>query len=111
MQPQGLGWSFSSPPGKGWAGLHVWTGERDGGRSSAEFCVADKVGPIPGISQVTLSRGSLDVPDSWDSIPDPQDLSSQSSDFSLNSGFRERDLQPDFGPPDPLGDSRSLLDS
>lgn len=75
--------------------------ERDGGRSSAEFCVADKVGPIPGISQVTLNRGSLDIPDSWDPIPDPQDPSSQ-------FGFLPGLPIPGTGPPAGLRTSRSL---
>lgn len=65
--------------------------------------MADKVGPIPRISQVTQPRiTGCPIPGTRFPISDPQDLPSQSSDFSLGLQI------PGTGPPAGLRISRSL---
>lgn len=72
--------------------------------------MADTAGPIPGISQVTLSHGSLGVPYSWDPTPDFRSSGPSKSEFGfcsgLDSGNGTSSLTPDLG-----GDSRSRPDS
>lgn len=71
---------------------------------SCRVCVADKVGPIPRTSQVTLSRGSLDVPDSRDPIPDFRSSGPSKSKLGFLPGLQI----PGTGPPAGLRISRSL---
>lgn len=71
------------------------SGQERGRRTlSCGVSVGGTVGPIPGISQVTLSHGSLDAPNSRDPIPDFR----SSGPFKLEPGFRPALQIPGTGP-------------
>lgn len=75
---------LSRSAGKG-LGLATSPGRRERRRTlSFGVSLTGTVRPIPGISQVTLSRGSLDAPNSRDPIPDFK----SSRPFKSEPGFR-----------------------